>query len=234
MIKKYITTKNVWIFIILLTLITSLIIPILRVISDKPVILGEKPYYDIRIAETVLEDGLKFRDNLVFEGRDYVAKPYHLVLASLFYFFTPENSLIAISLITGLLSVIFFYLILKKLKINIYQRFFTFVVLLLSPAFIFTFGTANEFCISIMLLLLGTYLFLKSDKSFIYSLLVFLIATIFNLLNVIIIIFLFLFLIEIGIPKKREAHIILAFVLILALVYYVPLYFYSGFASKTE
>lgn len=234
MIKKHIKSKNVIIFIVLLALIIPSIVPIIRHISNRPIIVGEQAYYDIRIAKTILDKGLYFEDNMVIDGREYAAKPYHIVLMPFLYFLTPEFSLIIISFITSLLSVILFYLILKKLKINLQQRFFIFVVLLLSPAFIFTFGTANEFCISIMLLLLGTYFFLKFDKSFVFSLIVFLIAVFFNILNVIVIMFLLLFLSEIKPIKKRTANLIMAFVLILTLLYYTPQHFSNDIFSKVS
>ena len=142
--------KNVITFIILLALLISSIVPVVRIFSNKPIVIGEYSYYDLRISEEILEKGLSFKDDLILGGRDYIAKPYHLILAGLLYFFKAEFILV-ISLVTGLLSVILFYLLLKELKLSLQQRFFTVLILILSPAFVFTFSTVNESCVSIVL-----------------------------------------------------------------------------------
>ncbi len=131
-IKKYITRKRVIMFMILLVLLVSSIIPFIRIISNKPLLIGELPYYDARISETILEKGSTFEDDLISGGRNYILKPHHLILAPLLYFFVPELTILIISFISGALSIVLFYLILKKLKMQLHQRFFILLILLLT------------------------------------------------------------------------------------------------------
>jgi len=229
--KKY-TQNKVMVFMIILVLFVLIIIPVIRFILHYPPLIGEKSYYDVRISKTILEKGLKFEDNLIFEERDYIIKPYHLILAPFAYFLSLELLLVLIPFITGILSLYFFYLILKKFKINKQQIFFTFLILILSPAFIFTFGTTNEFCISIMLLLLGTYFFIKSDKLSLVSLIIFLIATILNIINALFIVLLLLFLSDINNNKRSNANLVIGFILVLTFLYYTPIYFQNDILFK--
>ena len=233
--KINITQKRAMLIIVILSLIILSVIPLIRLISGQPIMIGEKPYYDARIAKTILEKGVKFEDNLILDGREYTAKPYHLFLIPLAYFSSPELYLTLMHFFTGIISIILFHLILKRLNIGLEQRFFTLIILLLSPAFLFTFGTSNEFCISIMLLLFGLFVFLSSKKyTCILSLFIFSISIFLNIINLPVIIFLLLFLSEDSKTKKRKSNIIIALILFFALLYYTPFYFQNNiFAQKS-
>ena len=230
--KEYLTTKNVFVFIILLAIVLSSIIPILRFISNKPILIGDKPYYDARISKNILEKGFSFEDNKISGGRSYIAKPYHLVLASFLKFLPIDFSLTIRPFVAGLLSTILFYLLLKEFKINLKKRFFTLLILLLSPAFIYTFGTSNEFCISISLILFGTYLFLKSDRLYGISLFIFLTSAFFNMLNLLIVIFLLILLSENNYSKKKNTNLAIFFISLLSLSYYAFMYYSTNLVFR--
>lgn len=220
-LNNYITPRRVILVVIILAIIMSSIIPVARFVLKKPLIAGETPYYDIRISKEIIKKGLIFDDNLVLDGRNYIAKPYHTLLAFLSTFLNLELYLNIIPFIAGIISALLFYLLLKEVDITLKQRLFVFAILLLSPAYIFAFGTPNEFCISIMLIFLGTYLFLRTDKFF-WPCALFSISVIFSILNSIVIILLMLFFSEISEDKKKLSNRAILFTVILTLLFYTP------------
>jgi len=231
-LKKYLTQKKVIFFIILLAIIVSSIIPIARFLMNKPIFTGETPYYDLRLSESIKKQGFISEDNMVYGSREYLVKPYHLVLSMALIFVQPEY-LILIPMLASLVSLILFFLLLKELKMNIQQKFFIMLVLLLSPSFIFMSGTLNEFCISIMLILTGLYLFIKFDR-LLPSLFIFLISILFGLINSIIILFLMLFISELEPNKKIKTNIILVWTIIFSFLYHTSLYFTENISSKFQ
>jgi hypothetical protein len=233
-IKKYLTRKKVLMFLIIIALIVSSLIPLIRIVADKPILIGEKSYYDLRMGKAILEKGIIFEDNLIFEGRDYTAKPYHIILAGFSYFFNEIISSIIFSLILSLLILILFYLILRQFKLKLDKIFFILLVFVLSPIFIFTSGTINEVSVSLFLLFLGTYLFQRKNTPVVWPLIVFLLSTLFNLINIFIILFLLIFISENYIEKKKDSNLIITFVFMLAVIYYAPLYLNNNIITFIE
>ena len=201
--KININQKRFFVFLFILAILIISITPIIRSISNKPLLIGEKPYHDIRMSQAILEKGLNFKDPLVFENKEYSAQPYHLLLIPFIYFLKPNLTFLFFTYFTGILSLLLFFLVLKEFKIKRKQTILTLLIFILSPAFIYSSGTLNEFGLSICLLLLGTLLFLK-EKFFKTTIFIFLIATILNLFNALVIIFLLSFLSEIDPTKKRK------------------------------
>jgi hypothetical protein len=221
---KYFTKKKVIIFIIIIAIITSFIIPFVRFIFDDPILIGEKPYNDIKMGKLILEKGMIFEDDSILGGRTYIAKPYHLVLAGLFYFFEDTFSSVILSIFLSWAVLILFYLILQQYKLRIDQIFFILLVFVLSPIFIFMSGTPNEVSFSLFLLFLGVYLFQKQKDSIIWPLTIFLLSVFFNIINVLVILFLLIFISENTKDKRKDANLIITFVFFLAMIYYAPFF----------
>ena len=175
-LKNHLTPKKALFFIIAAGILMLSASPIIRTLSDQPLIIGEKPYYDLRIAETIKDKGLLFNDNLILDGRAYTIEIYHLLITLFSYLNYPEILLILLSILFGISSLILSFLILRRIRTDIQTTFFISLILLMSPAFIFTFSTLNDLSISIFLILLGLYIFITRHNIF-ASLFVFLIAT---------------------------------------------------------
>ena len=222
--KININQKRFFVFLFILAILIISITPIIRSISNKPLLIGEKPYHDIRMSQAILEKGLNFKDPLVFENKEYSAQPYHLLLIPFIYFLKPNLTFLFFTYFTGILSLLLFFLVLKEFKIKRKQTILTLLIFILSPAFIYSSGTLNEFGLSICLLLLGTLLFLK-EKFFKTTIFIFLIATILNLFNALVIIFLLLFLSEIDPTKKRNINLTIAYILLTTFIYYIYNFF---------
>jgi len=231
-IKKYFTNRRVVFFVVLLAVIISSVIPVTRLLMGKPIFAGETPYYDLRLSESIKQHGLVFGDDMIYGGREYLVKPYHLILSLALNFVKPEY-LILIPIFASLVSLMLFYLLLKELKLNIRQKFFIMLVLLLSPSFIFISGTLNEFSISIMLILAGLYLFIRSDR-ILPSLFIFLISILFGLINSIVILFLMLFVSGIEPEKQKKAKTILVSTIVFSFLYHTSIYFTENISSRFQ
>ena len=227
------TKKRVIIFVVLVSLLISSIVPFIRFFSDKPLLLGEQSYYDIRIAKTIIEKGWSFEDESIIGGRDYTIKPEHLILSWLLYFFPGEYILIILLSILNLLSTILFYLILREFKIKLDKIFFILLIFILSPIFIASSGTSINLSISIFLLFLGTYLFQKYETS-IPALIIFLISVFFNLINVIVIILLLMSFSDFYKEKNKKINLFIILIILLTIIYYIPLYFMGNIFNIIE
>jgi hypothetical protein len=233
-INQYITSKRTIFSAVVLAVIVLSVLPFARFISEKPLIIGEKPYYDLRITETIISKGILFGDNLVLDGREYITKPYHLMLLPFVYFFGSNISLILIiSLFCGLISVLLIFLILKKLNVEMPKIFFSLVILILSPTFIFAFSTLNEFCFSIVFLLSGIYFFLKSENIFL-PLFFLLLSSFLSIISLIAALLLLIFLTKIFSERKKNLHKLFIILFFTALIYYIPHFFETGFFSKLD
>ncbi len=216
MTKKFLSGKDVLFFIIIIGLIIMFIVPSIRVLLDKPIIIGEIPYYDIRLSKDISQKGLIFNDEL--NGLDYIAKPYHLFLMPFLYAGSIEFLLI-IPFIAGIVSIIFFYLLLKKFEMSNDESFFVLLIFVLSPAFIFTFATLNAFALSLMLIIIGSYLFLS--EKILFSTILFILASFLNIINVIFIVLFLFFISDLKKEKRSNSNIAIAYVLFFSFIYYL-------------
>jgi len=113
----------------------------------------------------------------------------------------------------GILFVIVFYALLKELGYRFWVRFFSCLVFIVSPGFIYLFSTYNGFFIPVFLLVLSVYLAIKKKFFFwIFAYLVALFGTLHSL------IFLFVFLVY-SIYNKKYTY----------LVFMLPSFFVSLF-----
>jgi hypothetical protein len=217
MTKNFLSGKDVLFFIIIIALIIMFLVPSIRVLLNKPFIIGETPYYDIRLAKEITQEGLVFQDEL--NNLDYMAKPYHLFLIPFLYFGTIDFLLI-IPFIAGILSVIFLYFLLKKFEMSNDESFFVLLIFVLSPAFIFTFTTLNVFAISLLFIIAGSYLFLK-QKRILYPTILFILASFLNIINVVFIILFLFFISDLKKEKRSNANMAIAYILFFSFIYYL-------------
>ena len=168
------TSKKIFWWGLLLTLLFFISIPGLRFLAEQPVLAGEESYYHLRMAAFITENGIPEKDPLV--ERDYLLQPYHLLLS-----FTTSIELfsVLIPLLAGLLSFILFYFILRNLNLGIHEVSLTLVAFILSPLSLFLFSTSNEHSLSVVLLLAGFLLFITGR--FLFSLLFFIATPFFGI-----------------------------------------------------
>lgn len=137
------------------------------------------------------------------------------------YMFKFQNNLLSlfriIPFIFGFFNTIILYVILKK-YLNKKQKFFTILIAILSPSFLFLYGTQNSAYLPIFLIEIGILLINK--QKYLFGLLSFLLAVIFNPIFIYIII---LFLI-ISYDNKKSKNSLLTIIGIIILTYFLYLF----------
>jgi len=157
-----------------------------------------------------------------FINSPYLMKPIHLVLAGLFSFLGAPAASFLVPLLLGILSVIIFYFILKELNTSILNKFFSLFILIISPVFIYTFSTLNYYSLSVFVLLLAFFLFMKkSIFSYFLSLILFVIIPFFNTLSFIFGVLMLLIYALNNEKKRKQVYNILWIVIPIALIRYL-------------
>jgi len=229
---KPLSQKQILSYSILLAVFLLLLIPSVRFLTDKPILPGAAPYYHLRMAEYIKENGIPNQDALI--SRPYLLQPYHLMMALTGNFTNIYLSSIVIPIICGLASLLLFYFILKQLKINSFDISAILFVLILSPLFIFLFSISNQYSPIIFLILLGFYLFIKDKYYFIPAFALFAIMPFFGILPSTISAALLLVYSINNKHKLKQFYTILSAMIILILAYQLPFIFYYGIPQKTE
>ena len=156
------------IVILLIVILTAAILLVPNITRPDNILPGTESYFHLRIANTILEEkGIIGFDDLSYGGRlilTPIGWPLSLALSS----FISNASLLQISkilpFILGLISIVLFYLILKKLQLPKEIRIVAALALIISPAFIYLFTTSNWYTLPVLLNLLAFYLFLFDQK----------------------------------------------------------------------
>ena len=233
--KVNITKSQIFAALFLLSLLVLLAPQVSRAVKHNPVLMGEESYYHARISRQIIEEGIPTEDNLVHGGRYYMINPYHLILASVSLLLGGILASKIIPLVCGLFSVLLFYFILKEVGFSKLNRITISIVFVLSPVFIYIFSVSTPFCIIALLDLLGFYLFMQKEKKFfIFSLVVFSIASLFSLFNLIIILIIALSYTLAFKKKKNKLYTLIFLLAAIFFFYYVPRYFRIGFLSPLE
>ncbi|MEE9525884.1 MAG: hypothetical protein V3V78_04740 [Candidatus Woesearchaeota archaeon] len=212
---------------IITALILILLIPAIRTLSNKPVFPQDSPYYHLRLARNIKEQGIPFQDSLT--QSPYLPQPYHLILA-----LSPILLSILIPLLSGISSIIIFYFILKQLNIDINKITTILITTILSPLFIFLFATSNQHAIAITLILLGFLFFIKEKNYFIPSLIIFAIMPIFGMLPSLISILALLVYTLNNKEKLKYFYTILTTTSAILLIYYLPFILFYSFPHSSN
>ena len=216
------TEKNTLVYVMLAAVIVLLIPYLVRFLLYNNIMIGEESYYHADIARQIIEQKSLIQDP------NYVFNPYHLVLASAGYFIGVELASKLIPFLLGIFSALIFYLILKKFKMNIKERLFVLLMLVISPAFIYLSVISNTHSVPVFLILLGIYFLLKKKMiSTVFSIISFAAAVSFGIFNALLIITLLL---AYMIKEKSKKAIIILFIIILISAAFMPFYF----QEKTE
>ncbi len=227
MIKKIIKNeKSAFVILLLLAIIVLTITPFIRYTNKDPLIIGEQPYYYLRIAKDI---EIK-TDALSYSGREYIFDPYDYFLA---FIYKLIGTVFFLPFILGISSTIIFYYLIKKLKLNSITNFLIMLTLILSPIFIHTFTSLNKPSLVIFLMLLGFLLFTEKKKNpIILSVIIFSIIPVFNILAAIISI---LILLSYSLYKKEKIktfYTTIALTSLVSVIYYLKIYLKYGFPQK--
>lgn len=137
--------------------------------EDSSILIGREAYYHLRIAEKPLER----YDEFSYGGRPIIFRAYPLALS--IFSKTVGIDLVAASkimpLLFGLISILLFYFILKKIELDKLDIILACLVLIISPTFLYTFGTSNSYSAPLTLSLLSFLLLLHNKKILAYVLL---------------------------------------------------------------
>lgn len=151
-------------FIIILALIMLALPYHLRYFSGNHTFAGDESYYHSKIIQTIAED---------LTINSFIT-PYYLLSAGV-YKIIGNYAFAIVPIIFALLSLLLFYLLLKKLKIEEQTQLWTLLVFVLSPAFISLGFYNTPFAFELSLVLLG--LLILYTKKPIYSIVPFIIAS---------------------------------------------------------
>lgn len=233
---KRITHKQAGQIILLLALLFLLLPSSLRALTGNVYLMGDEPYYHARITQQIIDVGIPDFDELIFEGRNYLLNPYHVLLA-LFAF--PLGALSAakiLPLILGLLSVYLFYLLLLKFKVNSWTKWVVLFVFILSPVFIYTFNFASPAGFILFLNFAGLFfLTRKSKASTAVSAVCLSIASLFGIMHALISAFIVFFYCFQYKKRLRKGYLILSLIALSVLFYSFPFFLASNsvdFVSK--
>ncbi len=229
--KKKIKTSKAQVFILLLLIsVFVLITPqLIRFFQHSSIMAGDEPYYHARVARQIIEEGMPLEDEFIHGSRPYLFNPYHSVIALFSLVFGVIFASKLVPFVCGMLSVLFFYLILKRLGFGILNRIVISIVFILSPVFIYIFSLSTPFCIIALLDLLGFYLFIQKEKwDFTLAVVVLSIASFFSLANLAIILITTLAYVLFDKKKLERFYTLLFFISLIFLVYYIGIYFKFG------
>jgi len=138
--------------------------------NNDELLIGREAYNYLRAAEQPFNG----HDDLSYGGRQAIFNAYPLALnlfSKAFGIGLIETSKI-LPIIFGLISVLLFYFILKRLELDNITVFVSCIVLILSPPFIYLFTVSNTYIVPVSIALLS-FLLLLHDKKFLAYVLLF-------------------------------------------------------------
>ncbi len=212
--KEKIKDNKLILYIILVAFAIIIVPHLLRYLSGNPAIMGEEAYLHGRIAERIV-DGDYTIDNLVVDGRTLYYSPYHFLLAVIATITSITVASIILPLALGIGSALMFYFLLKKFNMDSVEGFAALFVLIISPAFVYTFSISTNHSLSLFLILFSAWAYMKKGTLQKIAFLSFTVASIINMFNGFI---LLLLLIMIIIKKKKNQKHIFFTIMILALI----------------
>lgn len=216
--------KNSMFYLITIAAIILLIPHIIRFVHYDNSLMGFETYYHQRIIEKMINQEEMEYDSLSYAGAKYVFEPYHLILTMFSSIINLEILLRLLPFLLGILSLILFYSILKRLGLELPSRFLTSLIFILSPIFIYFFTLPNKHAIPFFLNLIGFYFLLSKKRYFILSILSFLIIPLLSLSHSIVG---FLAILSYGLSdKERRWRFVMLSIIIISGTFlkYVPFY----------
>lgn len=198
-----------------------------RFSEGNHIFIGSWPHYHARMASFIAENSIPGKDPL-FDS-PYLVSPYHFLLAGVSLLIPVEIASIVVPISLGLLSLLFFYLVLRGLKLSYLRSFFIVIVFVFSPFFTTVFSLSTPPSLVFFLLFFGFFLFQR--KSWFFFLLSFIPLGLLAVCGVIhsIVLLLVLFVYCFSVKKKLfRFYFIAALVLFIGLALHLPYYLLTG------
>ncbi len=195
-------------------------------------LIGDESYYHLRLSENIEKNG--------FEKNGLSDNDLSLILGQKYYFNLIDFVLslvkhkiifmITIPLLLGLASLIFFYLALSRIGIENNQVFFSSILLILSPPFIYIFSSYTVYPFLVFFNILFLFLYLNNMKKLSFLAII---PTLFISLPSVFLTSLILFFIYIFNKKdKREILISSSLLILTSLIIYFTFYFPNFIPNK--
>ena len=198
-----------------------------RFSGGNHIFIGSEPHYHARMASFIAANGIPGTDAL-FDS-PYLVSPYHLLLAGISLLIPVELASIVVPVALGLFSLLFFYLVLRGLKLSHLRAFFIVLVFVFSPFFASVFSLSTPLALVFFLLFFGFFLFQR--KSCFFFLLSFIPFGLLAMCGIIhsIVLLLVLFVYCFSAKKKLlRFYFISAVVLFICLAFHLPYYLLTG------
>lgn len=198
-----------------------------RFSEGSHIFIGSWPHYHARMASFIAENGIPGKEPLF--NSPYLVNPYHLLLAGISLLVPVEFASIVVPVSLGLLSLFFFYFVLRGLKLSYLRSFFIVLVFVFSPFFASVFSLSTPLSLVFFLLFFGFFLFQR--KSWFFFLLSFIPFSLLAICGVIhsIVLLLILFVYCFSAKKKLlRFYFIAAVVLFISLALHLPYYLLTG------
>ncbi|MBW2973364.1 hypothetical protein KY346_03145 [Candidatus Woesearchaeota archaeon] len=211
--------------ILILTLLFLMLPYALRAWGGNVYLIDGESYYHARVAQDIVKERIPQKDTAVFNERDYVLNPYHVLLAVFTFIFGALTASKMVPLLLGLLCVYLFYLILSKFRLAPLTRLVIAGILILSPVFIYTFSVSSPACLILVLNLAGLFFLTKKGKlNTGISLACFSIASMFGILHALISAFIVFFYSFSYKKRLKRGYLIIAAIVFVLLSYALPAY----------
>lgn len=220
-IKIDLKKRNLFVLVVITLFIVLTLPTFLRFYSGNDSLIGSEPYYHFRAAKELLNQGAlnlftppRDVQDSSYSPRSFFFNPYHYLLVYASKLVSLQTASRIVPFLLGIISVLIFNLILQRFINDKYKRHLILLLLVLNPAFIYTFTVSNPNSAAIVLTLLGLYLFMQDGKySFALSALCFAVVSLFSIFNTLIVISLLLAYV---LTKKIAQNRFITIVLVLA------------------
>ncbi len=239
-IQKLIRKKNFFPIVILIFFLVTILPTFIRYYSGNNTLIGGESYYHLRAA-TILEKNNEWNpfappqgiEVPVSVGREYHFNPYHYILAYSSHIVVKEAASRVLPMVLGLLSLFIFNLILRKHVMEAYKRKIILIMLIISPAFIYTFTISNANSAAVFFTILGYYLFTKEKTRYLpLSILCFLVVALFSIFNTLVVGLLLLA--HIILKKKYQGRFIITVMILAIILFAKKISFYHNYTYAPQ
>ncbi len=195
----------------------------IRIISDSPLMIGDEPYYNIRVASTFLKEGIFSEDKMVYGWRPYIFNPYHFILLLALYLFGSSFAFI-LPLLIGLCSLCLLYHILTEFNLAFNSKLVFMLFYVFSPVFLHSLFISNTAGTALLFQLAGFWLYQKQTKKTLFpAILLFTISSFFGI-TYLLIMLAFLGIYSVYDKKKAPHFYFMVFIFsIITFLFYLPL-----------
>ena len=162
---KSLAENSIFITILIVGVVLLSSVYFLRIFNGNNNLIGDKPYFDLRISKHLLEGKqMPIYDDLSYGGRPFsyfLGWPVIIATVSKITGLDLKDVLIILPILLGFLATLLFGLIINRFTQNKKIRNLAIFIFIFSPPFLYLFSVSNSFSMIFLLSELGFYLLLK-------------------------------------------------------------------------